>query len=119
MQEVIGSIPLCSTNEKPAENQWVFLFAYNIRDPFRKNSVFLWQIPSKKMKKGLIFLLINLLSINLFAQEWIGCLQQNPTAPKVKLISMFSLSKSGAKVQPFSDVAKFFFEKKQILLDNI
>ena len=39
------------------------------------------------MKKGLIFLIVNLLSINLFAQEWIGCLQQNPTAPKVKLIS--------------------------------
>jgi hypothetical protein len=39
------------------------------------------------MKKRLIFLIVNLLSINLFAQEWIGCLQQNPTAPEVKLIS--------------------------------
>ena len=34
-----------------------------------------------------MFLIICLASINLFAQEWVGCRQQNPTAPKVKLIS--------------------------------
>ena len=39
------------------------------------------------MKKGLIFFAICLATLNLFAQEWVGCLQQNPTAPKVKLIS--------------------------------
>ena len=39
------------------------------------------------MKKGLLFLIICMVAIDLFAQEWVGCLQQNPTAPKVKLIS--------------------------------
>ena len=39
------------------------------------------------MKKGLLFLIICLASINLIAQEWVGCLQQSPTAPKVKLMS--------------------------------
>ena len=39
------------------------------------------------MKKGLLFLIICLVATNLFSQEWIGCLQQSPTAPKVKLIS--------------------------------
>ena len=39
------------------------------------------------MRKGLLFLIICLAAIHLFAQEWVGCLQQNPTAPKVKLMS--------------------------------
>ena len=39
------------------------------------------------MKKGLLFLIICMASINLLAQEWVGCLQQSPTAPKVKLMS--------------------------------
>ena len=39
------------------------------------------------MKKGLIFLTLCLATLNLFAQEWVGCLQLNPTAPKVKLVS--------------------------------
>ncbi len=39
------------------------------------------------MKKGLLFLIICLASINLIAQEWVGCSQQNPTALKVKLMS--------------------------------
>ena len=39
------------------------------------------------MKKGLLFLIVCLASINLIAQEWVGCLQQSPAAPKVKLIS--------------------------------
>lgn len=39
------------------------------------------------MRKGLLFLIICLASTNLFAQEWIGCHQPAPTAPKVKLIS--------------------------------
>jgi hypothetical protein len=39
------------------------------------------------MKKGLLFLIICLASINLTAQEWVGCPQQSPAAPKVKLMS--------------------------------
>ena len=39
------------------------------------------------MKKGLLFLIICLASIDLLAQEWVGCPQQFPVAPKVKLIS--------------------------------
>ena len=39
------------------------------------------------MKKGLLFLIICLASINLIAQEWVDCSQQSPTAPKVKLMS--------------------------------
>ena len=34
-----------------------------------------------------MFLIICLASINLLAQEWVGCPQQTPVAPKVKLIS--------------------------------
>lgn len=39
------------------------------------------------MKKGLLFLIICLATINLIAQEWVGCPQQSPAAPKVKLVS--------------------------------
>ena len=39
------------------------------------------------MKKGLLFLVICLASINLLAQKWVGCPQQTPIAPKVKMIS--------------------------------
>ena len=39
------------------------------------------------MRKGLLFFIICMATFNLFAQEWVGCLQQNPTAPKVKLMS--------------------------------
>ena len=39
------------------------------------------------MKKGLFFLIISLLSINLFSQEWVNCGSQNPVAPCVKLMS--------------------------------
>jgi hypothetical protein len=39
------------------------------------------------MKKGLFFLIISLLSVNLFAQEWVNCGSQNPVAPSVNLIS--------------------------------
>jgi hypothetical protein len=39
------------------------------------------------MKKGLLFLVICLASINLLAQEWVCCPQQTPIAPKVKMIS--------------------------------
>ena len=39
------------------------------------------------MKKGLLFLIIWLASINLLAQEWVGCSQQSPIAPKVRLMS--------------------------------
>lgn len=39
------------------------------------------------MKKGLTFLIINLLAINLFAQEWVDCGSDNPHAPSIKLIS--------------------------------
>ncbi len=39
------------------------------------------------MRKGLLLLIICMASINLFAQEWVDCLQQAPSAPKVRLIS--------------------------------
>ena len=39
------------------------------------------------MKKGLLFLIVCLVATQLFSQEWVGCLQQSPAAPKVKLIS--------------------------------
>ena len=39
------------------------------------------------MKKGLFFLIISLLSINLFSQEWVNCGSLNPVAPNVKLLS--------------------------------
>ena len=46
----------------------------------------MWQIPSK-MKKVLIFLIVNLLTINIFSQEWVDCGSSNPIAPSIKLIS--------------------------------
>ncbi|MBR7023831.1 MAG: hypothetical protein IKI09_10275 [Bacteroidales bacterium] len=39
------------------------------------------------MKKGLAFLIFNLLIINLFSQEWINCGSSAPIAPSVKLLS--------------------------------
>lgn len=39
------------------------------------------------MKKGLAFLIFNLLIINLFSQEWINCGSSTPIAPSVKLLS--------------------------------
>jgi hypothetical protein len=39
------------------------------------------------MKKVLIFLIVNLLTINIFSQEWVDCGSSNPIAPSVKLIS--------------------------------
>ena len=39
------------------------------------------------MKKRLIFFAFFLATLSLFSQEWVGCLQQNPSAPKVKLMS--------------------------------
>ena len=39
------------------------------------------------MKKGLLFLIISIFSIDLFSQEWVNCGSQKPVAPSVKLIS--------------------------------
>ena len=39
------------------------------------------------MKKGLLFLIISLFSINLFSQEWMNCGSENPVAPSVILLS--------------------------------
>ena len=39
------------------------------------------------MRKGLIFFALCLATLNMFSQEWVGCLQQTPTAPTVKLMS--------------------------------
>ena len=39
------------------------------------------------MKKPLFLFIINLLTINLFAQEWVNCGSTSPTAPSVKLLS--------------------------------
>ena len=39
------------------------------------------------MKKPLFLFIINLLTINLFAQEWVNCSSTSPTAPSVKLLS--------------------------------
>ena len=39
------------------------------------------------MKKRLILFALCLAALNLFSQDWISCIQQTPSAPKVKLIS--------------------------------
>ena len=39
------------------------------------------------MKKGLLSFIVCLMATHLCAQEWVGCFQQSPTAPQVKLIS--------------------------------
>ena len=39
------------------------------------------------MKKVLVLLVVCLASIGLYAQEWVGCIQQKPVAPQVKLLS--------------------------------
>lgn len=39
------------------------------------------------MRKGLLLLVLCWVSINLFAQEWVGCPKQTPVVPQVKLIS--------------------------------
>ena len=39
------------------------------------------------MKKNIFFLIFNLLTINLFSQEWVNCGSQTPVAPCVKLLS--------------------------------